>query len=69
MMTRAEALARLDEITRGIDATEGGYRCLESDNWVDDPDLADEGWWEVSPGAEFGAERLAMLRQLIVELT
>ena len=68
-MTRAEALARLDEITRGIDATQSGERCLGADNWVDDPDLGDEGWWEVSPGAEFGAERLALLRQLIAELT
>jgi len=53
-MTRAEALARLAEITDGIDRDE-----------LDRP----PGWWETSTGAEAGAEVLADLVALVTDLT
>lgn len=53
-MTRDEALGRLHEITEGIDQTE------------DEPG---DGWWEVSTGAEFGAQKLCELEDLITDLT
>ena len=48
-----DGLARLREIVAGIDQTEGD---------------ADKGWWETSTGAAFGAERLAMLEELVTAL-
>ncbi len=53
-MDREAALARLREITAGIDRDE-----LEPPG---------DGWWETLGGAKFGAERLALLEALVVEL-
>ena len=47
-------LERLRRIVRGIDKTE-----TESD----------EGWWETSTGAEFGADVLDELEKLVDDLT
>lgn len=53
-MTRDEALAELHEIVHGIDQDQVG---------------ADDGWWETSVGAEFGATKLASIEDLIRQLT
>jgi hypothetical protein len=47
-----ELLIKIEEILKGIDKTE-----------ID----AEEGWWETSTGAEFGAERLRQIRALFKE--
>jgi hypothetical protein len=53
-MDRDEAIARLREILNGIDKDE-----CESES----------GWWETSTGAEFGAERLMLVEDLIITIT
>ena len=52
-MTKDEALTRLREIVNGIDST-------QSDD--------DAGWWECSPGDDFGAGKLSELETLITDL-
>lgn len=52
-MDRKQALARLREITRGIDLYEGE---------------SDDGWWETTTGADFGERKLQELEQLIEQL-
>lgn len=53
-MKRREALQELAVITAGIDCTER---------------YDDNGWWETTVGARFGAEILRQLEQLIKQLT
>ena len=52
-MKQTEALQRLREIVDGIDRDE----------------MHDDGWWETSTGAEFGAQRLKLLEELVSDLT
>lgn len=52
-MNRQEALAKLHEITAGIDC---------------DEEISANGWWETSTGADFGSERLRMLEDLVSDL-
>jgi hypothetical protein len=47
-------LSQLREIVDGIDRSEGHE---------------DDGWWETSTGAEFGADVLSRLEALIHDLT
>ena len=49
-MTANEMIAAIERILRGIDKTE-----------TEDVD----GWWETSKGAEFGAQKLREIRELI----
>lgn len=49
-------LVRLAEILDGIDSTEGFWR----DGHV--------GWWETSTGAEFGAQKLREVQELVIGL-
>lgn len=52
-MTRYETILKIREVLNGIDETE-----TDSEN----------GWWETSDGAYFGAEKLAEIELLIMRV-
>lgn len=66
--SREAALARLREITKGIDLADQD-QVDSSGEYTGVTETSTAGWWETSTAAAFGARKLAELEDLVTQLT